>query len=301
MEEILKGIASAFNMEADELTGLLKNEAGEQLTGAAVTTAISEKLKEEIATVTALKYKQGQGEQNAKIAKVIRAAGFQNPDKKQGPELVTAFIEFQQQQSEPGEGEGELTREKLEKNPIVKAIIADRIKAQGDLMAAQQAEFDSKQKAWSKEKNDLAMIAYLPGVLEKAGVILENEQLGIKREDRVKLALSMIPQNVEFKNGKPVIVDEDGNPALDEMGRPLDFTKEAVKITGATFGISKIDPSKRGANPPANGGQQQQQENTIQFKDVTEFNNYMMKETDPKKRLAAQQSFKAQQAAGGEQ
>ena len=40
MEEILKGTASAFNMEADELTGLLKNEAGEQLTGAAVTTAI---------------------------------------------------------------------------------------------------------------------------------------------------------------------------------------------------------------------------------------------------------------------
>ena len=51
MEEILKGIASAFNMEADELTGLLKNEAGEQLTGAAVTTAISEKLKEEITTM----------------------------------------------------------------------------------------------------------------------------------------------------------------------------------------------------------------------------------------------------------
>lgn len=98
-----------------------------------------------------------------------------------------------------------------------------------------------------------------------------------------------------------MIVDGDGTPVLDEMGRTLHFTKEAVKITGATFGISKIDPSKRGANPPANGGQQQQQENTIQFKDVTEFNNYMMKETDPKKRLAAQQSFKAQQAAGGEQ
>jgi hypothetical protein len=294
-QEILKGVASALQIDVTELADVLKKD-GEDLKGDAIAKAIAEKVKEEVTTATDARFKAGQSEINRKILKAAKAAGFQNTNNLMGAELVSAAIEFAKTQAE-GEGgdagkDGELTREKLEKNQIVKELIAEKLKAANDLLEQTKSEFDGFKKTASQKERDVVLKEFLGQELDQAKVILDGPT-GTNKEQRIATMLKLVPSNVGLKDGKPVFLDEDGNVETDNLGKPKSVAKWAVETATPLFGVRTQDPGKAGAGAPpgGNGSAGGQCGESITFENEAAFNQYMETETDSAKRLAARQAW----------
>ncbi len=295
MEEIFKGIASAFQIDETELAEALKNESGDMLTGEALTKALAAKVKEEISTATEARFKAGQSEINRKVLKAAKAAGFEGDTKLLGGELTTAIIEFFKAKSDSDEPQT-LTREVLEKNPIVKQIVTDKLQAASSEIETVKAGYEAKIKEYTKKEVKGALSAFLKKSLNEAKVILDGPE-GTSEENRIAMIMAMAPDNISIINGVPVFVDEDGVPELDELGKQKSVAKWAIDTATPIFGVRKQDPGKSGggAKTGGSGAETGVGGDTITFENEAAYNQYMTTEVDPQKRLTARQAWVARE------
>ena len=126
-EKLYKAIAVAFKINPDEFIATLK-DGDDWLSEDAISDKVTELVSTKVTAAKTDSRKSGQAEQNAKILKVVKLAGFENPDNLQGSELLTAFTAWKDEQIVPASGDtptGEMDKETLLKLPIVISLILE--------------------------------------------------------------------------------------------------------------------------------------------------------------------------------
>lgn len=310
-EEVLKGIASALNTNADEFIATLK-DGDDWLSNEEVVTKVSGLIKEKVTAAKTASRSAGQGEENAKLAKLVKAAGFSNESNLKGAELLSAFITWKDEQvPELPEGNdlAKLTADDLVKLPTVKSLVDDAKKTAGQSFEAlkkqiadKEAEFDTYKKTIERERANDALARFIPEALRKANVILKVEGVEGSEKARTESAIKLIKHSQNYvigADGNPVFVDENGDPLKDEFGKPIDPQDVVASIVKPIFGVSTQNPANGGGNPPISNGKPGEQAPPKMFRTQQDFNQYMMTETDNTKKLAAVQSWQYHEKAAG--
>lgn len=245
MEEILKAVASGLKLDAAKFFADFKNgddwkpetEIAEQLAD-----FISDKVK--AANETARK--TGRSESSGKVARLIKNSGFENPDGLQGDELLKAFLEWKDEQSQHIEGDpAKLSKEELLKVPLVQAIVKEVKGKEAERFTAEKSEWEKKVKAAENTRKGMLIEKNLLSILEKGKVNLGDtpEQKSV-RLDFLKSRVNL--DRVEIGDG-------DALKFLDESGYESDFEKEVLPIAQTAFGIVTQDKNKGGSGAQGSG------------------------------------------------
>lgn len=313
-EKVLKAFASAFKIpNADEFIATLKN-GDEWLSDDEIAQVVEATISEKVTAAKKASRSAGQGEQNAKLAKIVKAAGFDNSENLMGDELLSAFVTWKDEQATPPpDSAGDVSKLSVDdvlKLPVGKEIelkVRQQIGQNVDDLTAQlkakDAEFEKFKSGVNQSRAEDALARFIPEVMRKAGVILKVEGIENSEDARIKSFTDLIKHTRKFtlgSDGSPVFVDENGEPIKDEYGNAVSAQDVIVSIAKPMYGIAKQDPNNGGGNPPLNGGQGGQQAPPKMFATQDEYNKYMMTETDGTKKLAAVQSWQyhEKQAAG---
>lgn len=311
-EQLLKAIAFAFKINADEWIATLK-DGDDWLSDEQIGTEVSKLISEKVTAAKKQSRASGQGEQNAKVLKAVKAAGYENPDNLQGDELISAFIVWKDEQVAPPTGDNptdQMDKETLLKLPIVKSLIHEARQESGKGNEKIKAEFEAYkldvERERTKNREERALdIAKLRNAesLRKGNVVLKVD--GISEEDRIEAVMDRIRLREKIgldSKGEPIFLGEDGEQRKDEYGNLIPFSEIVVSYGKAMFGIAKQDPNHEGANPPANSGQGQKGAYVPKYRlaNIGDYDAKYMETSDPAERLEINKSkqFHEQQAAG---
>jgi len=316
MSEILyKGIASALKIDAEELIAKLKTDGGEWLSEA----EISKRLVSELTTAAAaatetaaeIARRKGQSEETNRLKRLVKSAGFDNPDKLIGDELFEAFIAWKDEQkgdTPPADGIDKLSKDDLAKLPIVKSLIVEAVQQGAQKFDSLKKEYDAKQTEFEQFKSSVvegqvktAAKAKVREALKKGNVILSVEGLDIDPEERVNAVFERFWSREKIglnADGHPVILNADGEIKTDmAFGKPIDFDEVVVSVAKPMFGVSTQNPahSGSGVKQPVNG-RSAEYTPTMRFNSQQEKDEYVMNEADPTKRAEAHKSWQHQQS-----
>ena len=319
MSEILaKSVASALNIDADELIASLKDSGGDFLPEEKFAKVIVAKFSEVSAAATEsardLAHRKGQSEMTKKFSKLIKDAGFENPDGLTGDEYFKAFTTWKAEQADtpPNTAVDQFTREQIEALPIVKSLKNEWIKDGATRYEALKKDLDLKQSEFEKfksnvEENKVKEVArkYVSQALKKGNVILKPEGVDVDPNEREAAVFERLWSREKIGldvNGLPIILGEDGTPATDPaFGQPIAFDDKVLGIAQPMFGVSTQDPTHGGSGvAQSHQGAAPAYTPTIIFRTQQEKDNYMATEPDRAKRLEALKSWQHQQekAAG---
>jgi hypothetical protein len=311
-EQLLKAIALAFKINADEFIATLK-DGDDWLSDDEVGTKVSALISEKVTAAKTQSRKSGQGEQNAKVLKAVKAAGYENPDNLQGDELISAFIVWKDEQVESTTGDtpiDQMDKDTLAKLPIVKSLILEAKQESGKGNEKIKAEFEAykleveRERAKNREERafDIAKLRNAES-LRKGKVVLKVD--GISEEDRIEAVMDRIRLREKIgldAKGEPIFLGEDGEQRKDEYGNPISFADIVVSYGKAMFGIAAQDSSHEGANHPANQqhGQSGAYVPKYRFANISDYDNKYMETSDPAERLEINKSkaFHQEKAAG---
>jgi len=316
MSEILyKGIASALKIDAEELIAKLKTDGGEWLSEA----EISKRLVSELTTAAAaatetaaeIARRKGQSEETNRLKRLVKSAGFDNPDKLIGDELFEAFIAWKDEQkgdTPPADGIDKMSKDDLAKLPIVKTMIVEAVQQGAQKFDSLKKEYDAKQTEFEQFKSSVvegqvktAAKAKVREALKKGNVILSVEGLDIDPEERVNAVFERFWSREKIglnADGHPVILNADGEIKTDmAFGKPIDFDEVVVSVAKPMFGVSTQNPahSGSGVKQPVNG-RSAEYTPTMRFNSQQEKDDYVMNEADPTKRAEAHKSWQHQQS-----
>ena len=313
-EELLKAIALAFKINADEWIAQLK-DGDDWLSEKEVSAKVAELITEKVTAAKMQSRKSGQGEQNAKVLKAVKASGFENPDNLQGDELVSAFIAWKDEQIIPPTGDtpvDQLDKEAIMKLPIVKTLILEAKQESGKGNEKLKADFEAYKSQVEQDKKlfeqeriwDISE-KWIEQKAREAKVNLKVEGADISEQERIKSLVSIIKHSKKVglnDKKEPIFLGDDGEQLKDEFGNPISFGDIVVSVAKPLYGISTQDPTHQGGNPPMNGigNGKQDYTPTMRFANQEEYDNFRMNEADPGQRAEAGKSWQYQQnkAAG---
>ena len=323
MSEILyKGIASALKIDAEELIAKLKTEGGEWLPENEITKLLVSELTTAAtaATETAAEAarRKGQAEETNRLKRLVKKAGFENPDNLIGDALFEAYTAWKDEQAgsqDPGKTPtDQMSVDDLLKLPVVRSLISERekqaVQAGAQKFDALKKDFDTKQTEFEQFKAGVVESqvktvakAKVREALKKGNVILTVEGLDIDPEERVSAVFERFWNREKVgldADGNPVILNADGEPKTDPaFGKPIDFDELVVGVAKPMFGISTQNPNHAGSGiqQPSNGnGKAAGYTPTMRFNNQKEKDEYVMSEADPGKRLEAEKSWQHQQS-----
>jgi CHASE3 domain sensor protein len=287
----IKLLAQAMGIGEADLKAMIEQD-GKLPEGEELETALAATLKDHIANVKKAQHQRGVKETFKKVTAKIKSEWSDAPeDITDDMELLTQFAESK---TKGGGNTGD--KETLAKDPIVKGIVSEAVAAQKAKFAEMEATF--KKTLAQRESEMAATVAAgtMQAILDKHKVILGEDEATQKA--RIETIGKLVGLNrIGLKDGKPVILDEDGETvATDDAGRPI--TYEAKVLEAATpFGFHKQDPGKKGAganggggNGGDGGGKQ------YQFADEASLNEFLNQTHDPKVRAEAMKAFMAAEA-----
>lgn len=309
MEEVVKAISAAFKMPETDLAALLK-DGDEYLTGDDLATALQGVVSDRVKLAAEQARKGGQREQNQKIAAFVRKAGFDNPDKLQGEALLEAYAAWSEENAPaPAVGEFDKIPEKdLLKFPNVKALIEkNRETVAAKLTALEQAALQKEQElaAFKNKVEQEKVLAFANDfsakALKEAGVMLEVD--GVSPDLRIKSVLKIATEGkrLAMVNDDLVFLGEDDDVERDEYGKPVSVRDSIVNLGKQMFGASKTPPGQGGggmppAKTPGQGGADAPRK---MFANVSEYNAFMLSETDPALRAEGIKSWAHHSTAAG--
>lgn len=313
-EELLKAIAAAFKINADEWIATLK-DGDDWLSDDVIKGEVSKLISEKVTAAKTQSRKSGQAEQNAKVLKFVKTAGFENPDGLQGDELLTAFNAWKDEQVVSQTGDtppDQMDKETLAKLPIVKSLILEARQESGKGNEALKAEFaqykaqvEAEKKSFEQERVWDISEKWIEQEARKGNVNLKVEGSDISEAERIKSIVNIIRYTKKVglnANKEPVFLGDDGEQLKDEFGNAIPFSDIVLSVAKPLYGIKKQDPNHEGANPPQNGshGQNGAYVPKYRFKDQAEYDKFKMETVDGAERLEATKSWQfAQEKAAG--
>ena len=305
MEKTIQALASALNLDAEEFAAALRD--GEKwLEDDKMAEKIGQTVRDQVKAAKEAQLKRGKRETMLSVERWMKLQGFDNPDKLQGDELFDAFAEHQKAKTTPagdpadggGKKPGEMSREDLAKLPAVKELMTDAVKGAAAKYEAVKAEFEQYQKKTEVERIATAARQRAAQVLEEGKAILEVPGSGITKAQRLETFYRLLEfdkMKVDEK-GEIVLLDDNGDPLVNDMGKPVSFKDKVLEINKGLYGFHTQDPNKGGGNPPANGGQKPGEwKPSMTFTDQAAYDNFYRTETDPVKRAEGAKSWRFQQ------
>lgn len=316
-EILLRKVASSLKIDADEWIASLKDNGGDFLPEDKIASEIVGKFAEAATAATDSakdrSYKNGQAEMSKKFNKLIKGAGFENSDNLSGDELFEAFAAWKADagQAPSGTPLDQLSKDELEKLPLVKQLKLDAQKAAATEFERLKKEYDSTVTTFEQYKAKVAddqvkgvIRSKLSNSLKKGNVILSVDGFDIDPQEREAAVFERLLGREKFgldNNGNPVVLDADGSPKTDSFGKTLDFDDIVLGIAKPMFGVSTQNPAHSGSGMPQNQpGKPTGYAPKMHFGSQAEKDAYIMGESDPANRLEAEKSWQHQQqkAAG---
>ncbi len=280
---VIEMLAKALGKSVEDITPSLEKD-GVQLEGADLFKAGSELIVQHLSAVKKEQHKRATREVLGKVRSKVKAAWENAPtDVEDDMELLGQFIDTK---FDTGNS---VTKEDLQKNPIVKQIITESIADQ----KRRYAEMETSLKSQMSEVEQSAARALADTAIRteiaNAKIILgETPDVQAKRIATItKLAFD--GRKIKAINNGIVFVDNDGNTVTDDAGNPLTLAS-VVKEQGAIFGFHTQDPKKSGSGAGsgasvAGGGSK------ITFESAEQFTKYLSTTTDLKLRQEAYESW----------
>lgn len=235
--------------QASLLTGLSEVDLEELLEGADDKGAVLfEKARERSKTLSDAKVKEGYSKLGRRATQLLRPLaekyGFDL-----GETIEESMEALQNALSDVPKGSaGELTKEELTSNPIVKQILAERLKSVTE-------KYDAEKKALELQVNETRRTAAKATAAKAIAEILraENAVLGQATPEKAsEIALNLIGlDNIQIDAGGNIVIMNNGQPATDDFGNAL-LLADAVKANWV-MGFNSADPGKQGGNPPPPG------------------------------------------------
>ena len=304
LDKILGAIASRLQIDADEFIASLKE--GENWKEDAVET-VGTIISDHIKSAKDQQHKRGVREYEDRIVKHIKAQGFSNPEGKKGTELIEAYQEWVKAQAIDDDGTGgkkpaELTEAELMKLPAFKTALAAKLQAAQQEVDAVKAEFETYKGKETRKTVEQIAREKMVAILTEKKAVFESEALGITKDERLKKFEKMLPFDRMrlSEDGKEIImVDEDGEPLQNNLGKPITYESVVLSEWGPAFGFHKQDPKKGGPNPGLKDKTKEGE--AMRFDSADDFNKYISSEPDATKRFEAQKAYLVQtEGEGGE-
>ena len=313
-DQLLKAIAGAFKINADEWIAQLK-DGDDYLPEKEVTAKVVQLITERVTAAKTDSRKSGQAEQNAKILKFVKSTGFENPENLQGQELLTAYNEWKDEQVVPPTGDTppeQMDKDALLKLPLVREAILQAKQESGKGNEKLKADFEAYKSEVEKERNkykqDRALDIskrQIAEALRKGNVNLKVDGLEVSEDARIDSIFDIIRLREKIgldAKDNPVFLGDDGEQKKDEFGNAIPFSDVVIGYGKSIYGIATQNPEHGGANPPVNGAANGKTDYVPPFRFATlkEYDDRMMVAADPKERLdlAKSRQFHEQKAAG---
>ena len=283
--DIVKMLAKAIGKNAEDITPSLEKD-GVLLEGDALQDAVSSLIVAHISLVKTEQHKRAKREVLGKVRSKVKAAWENAPtDVEDDIELLDQFI------GTKFDSGNTVTKEDLQRNPIVKQIIAESVTEQkkryADMEATLKGQMSEIQQGAAKAMADTA----IRSEIEKAKIILgDTDEVKTKRIETIK-RLVFDGKKIQSSDKGIVFVDNDGNVETDDAGNPITLAS-VVKKQGEIFGFHTQDPKKTGSGAGAGTGAGASAK--IVFSSESEFTNYVSKQIDPKLRTEAYEAWDAQ-------
>lgn len=238
-ETFLKAVASGLKLDAAKFIADFKN--GEDWkTESEIADLLGDFISDKVKAANETARKTGRSESSAKLARLIKNSGFENPDGLQGDDLLKSFLEWKDEQAQHVEGDPtKFSKEELLKLPLVQSIAKEREAKAGERFAAEKAEWEKKVKAAQNTEKDLLLNDYLTAMLDKAKV-----NMGATPETKA-LRLKFVRSNIDLDRVE--IAEGRKIKYLDLEGFETDLEKEVLPIAITAFDVVTQDKNKGGS------------------------------------------------------
>lgn len=238
-ETFLKAVASGLKLDAAKFLADFKN-GDDWKTESEISDLLGDFISEKVKAANETARKTGRSESSAKLARLIKNSGFENPDGLQGEDLLKSFLEWKDEQAQHVEGDpAKFSKEELLKLPLVQSIAKEREAKAGERFAAEKAEWEKKVLQAENTRKGFLLDKALVSTLEKAKV-----NLGDTPEQKA-LRLNLLRPLIDFSRLE--IGEGDVLKLLDKEGFETDFEKEILPIASNAFGIVTQDKNKGGS------------------------------------------------------
>ena len=228
----LEGLAALVNVKPEEVADLFVTEGQETKLkdGVNLLNVTSGWVKTRLDDV----YKAAQRKTASSFESAIKSKGFESD--KQGVELLDAYLETVK--SKPGGGDpSEWEKKYNDLAPKVenlqKALQAKDVEIQKAVKDGQRREVQARLITDVRK----ALGDKWAGSEDHFGILMNNFNI-----DRIR-----------YDNGVPVLLDESGEVAKDDLHRPIAFDDRVKHYGNLIGGFHAVDPKKDGAPPPKGG------------------------------------------------
>lgn len=299
-KKIIEAICNRLKLDANEFIATLQDGEGK----------LKDDAPESVATLVFNALDTGKKQQHQRgvretldtARKFMKSKGFDLPKDVEPKEAWEQFDTWMEEQSQAGDGKkpAEMTAAELAKLPAVKALRAEWTADFKKEYEALEGQFNDFKKG--EEAKSLQVLAreLIPGLVTSKGGMLESPATGVTAEDRLNDFLETLPWNrmrVEGDGAKKKIVmlDENGEPLQNSVGKPVGFEETVLTKWGRSHGFVKQDPSK--GSPSPKPGVNADGTAKMSFANAKELDDYVNNEPDRNKRIEAKKAFAEQVAS----
>ncbi len=251
MEEILKAVASGLKLDAAKFLADFQN-GDDWKPESEIAETLGDFISDKVKAANETARKTGRSESSAKIARLIKNSGFEIPEGLQGDALLSAFLEWKDEQSQHVEGDPKgMTKEELLKVPQVQAIVKEVKGKEAERFSVEKSEWEKKVKAAENTRKAVLLDKTLLSMLEKGKINMgDTAETKAVRLDFLKSRVNL--DRVEIGDG-------DTLKFLDADGFETEPEKDLLPIAQTAFGVVRQDNNRggsgaQGSGAGANGG-----------------------------------------------
>lgn len=264
-KEFLEGVAPLLQIKAEDVAGLFVTEGEETKLkeGVDPLKTVSDWVKTRLDDV----YKAAQRKTATRFEDAVKQKGFESD--LQGVELLNAYLETLK--DKPGNGGGDVSEWEKKYNDLF-----PKVEAFETQISTLKGDYEQKLKA----RDQAVVQSRLRGDVRSA---LGNKWAGTDQHLDILLN-SFSVDRIRYDGNTPILLDQSGEPLLDELHRPVQFGDHVKGLGELIGGFHAVDAGK-GSPPPPNGGSGAHSGITLPSNlSQKDYNEMLDRERDPVKR-----------------
>lgn len=209
-------------------------------------------------------YNRGLKEGAGKFEKTIRSLGEFDTDL-QGVDLLNAFVEVQK--STTGD---DITEEFLAKHSVANQWLNSKLAKSKEAFKAVEDDFKAKLDKITRERKAEKIDSMAFDWLETNN--WNDGEGDIKKSRRSAIRRLLDYDRIAIEDGKPVLLDENGAPARDNLEHPIKWTDHLKEIGDAVGGFNKVKPTSTPPSPGSSG----ESNNKLKVESKQQFDAHMV-------------------------